>query len=238
MLVIRVLLMVLGSAVAVLAIQGLGQSNSYAALVATGNRLVETGRPDPDRLAAAAPDLDRVVAERVCRSEVLDAALQVHLAVLDRQNRTRDPEGWERAFAAFDRFVRHALGCAPANAELWARAAQVSADLQVDPAVVAAYAQQSASLSPAEYPVLVARFAVWRRLGAEGVAPVRDSFRQDVKTILFHARPVHVNELLDRPDAAFIRDEARAQAGLLAADRRAELDGPKYAWLFAPPGSP
>lgn len=152
-----------------------------------------TNAAEIGRLANQAAD---VVSTGACRSDILDAGLNFIMRDLDLQDPIQHYDDWSKSVARADVFIQHALACSPANGDYWVRLAMVRRAAGENPGELSLLMSKSVALAPSEISVLRARFSVWRRASATTLALSNDVLTRDLRTLLDHATPKEITDIL------------------------------------------
>ncbi len=147
----------------------------------------------------------QVAAKSECRSDILDAAVGVALADLDRINPDTDYDRWDVAARRAYRLVEHATWCAPTVSDYWLRLAMLKSSAGEQVHEQAALMTRAAELDPASMKGLRGRFAQWRKLDAAVLKAAEPAIQKDLTTLLVYAPPQTVRDLLRKPSHGLLR---------------------------------
>ena len=165
---------------------------------------------------------EQVYAEGFCRSDIVDAGLDIVLADLDVQNADRDFDAWLTSIKRAQKYLRHALECAPSVSNYWTRLAMVQLAGGENPQELAFILSKAVALDPANIGALRSRFVVWRSLSKDGLLAAKPSFERDLLVLLTHGGPNQVRSILSESSKEM--DDYIADAvNHLPDDRRSRL---------------
>lgn len=184
--------------------------------------LDQGGQFSADVIKTYAAKIDSVATGNYCRSTVIRSALSIALADLDLQNSSRDYDGWAASFGRTEKFLKHAISCAPTDGNLWVRLAMVERAIAERPDSLAAILNQSAWLAPAEIQSIRARFFLWKDLSKDTLALTDDALQSDLRTLLNYGQPAVTARTIQMTGTRFtpIVKEALSR---VSPERRAEL---------------
>jgi hypothetical protein len=196
--VIRVLLFLLCSGAAVLAVLGTIENISAARLVRGATQLErspEDSRFDPGQMLTAAKEAGVLGS---CRSDLLRAGLTLYLASLDRISVDTDFDAWSRANRETREFLVHAMECVPWDGNMWLRDTMLSAATVEDEASFGAGLDRSIELAPAEGLLAMARLDFLLHLQPATRASLVDRASADLLNILSAGTDAHLTYVLER----------------------------------------
>lgn len=143
------------------AAQAFSQSRRFSDVVAMARIADDNNGIAPDLLAATVTELRPVVAEKICRSDIVKAGLRLVLADLDANGVEPDSGAARLGFA--ETFIRHSLSCFPANGDVWLRLAMVRSLRNASPMEVAVLMNFSQLYGPADANLIRGRFVMWQQ---------------------------------------------------------------------------
>lgn len=221
-------------ALAVGAAYGFWSTTAQSDLLYLASLLESDQRVAVDTVHKYAAATSAIVADGVCRGDVLAAGLTVVLADLDTRNAAADYDGWSAAMVAADRYLTHAVTCQPTNGNIWARLAMVRQAEAENPDELAHLMDRSAWYAPAERGVITARCVVWRKAADRTLELARQSLDHDLLTVLTYFSATDATDCLRQAGPklqSIVAEDAKAIAGdRLRLLRRGGID-----WLDAPP---
>lgn len=176
----------------------------------------------PATVQIGADEADEVRDIGACRSDIVLAGSRAVLQRVDISNGATDYAGWWASLVAAEKYLRHALGCLPADGNLWLRYAAIDATIAEGPAKAARLMAISAKFSPADQSDLLARVYFWNRLSAETLQEGAETVRHDVKLVLEQAIAANIAKILPTYSDALLPYLAEA-AKELSTQRRADL---------------
>ncbi len=160
---------------------------------------IEAGQIVTRSLAeAVAKNAVGLAAEGYCRSDVVAAGLTLVLFDLDQQDPSRDYDAWLVSAAETRDYLLHAMGCMPANSNVWLRMAALQSVIAEEPEEVARLISQSATFAPAEQSSLLARFNFWNSFGLATLKAGSPALSEDITTLLRFGDRCIVNAALAR----------------------------------------
>jgi hypothetical protein len=178
--------------------------NGHAQEIVTAARQLEKSRT-----SYSVPQLDQLVssggmglAMRTCRSDILRPALTIHLVSASMQDVGSDFEGWSRAIAHAQAFVRHMARCMPSEGNVWVRDSMLSRAIAENPKELSAKIAISAALNPNEQVQLEARLALWKKLTPTTLEAAADVLTADVSAILNYGDQRLLKQLLENTPAS------------------------------------
>ncbi len=145
------------------AAQAFSQSRRFSDIVALARIADDNNGLAPDLLAETVPELQPIVSEKICRSDIVKAGLRLVLADLDANgvDPASDPGATRLGFA--ETFIRHSLSCFPANGDVWLRLAMVRSLRNASPMEVAVLMNFSQLYGPADANLIRGRFVMWQQ---------------------------------------------------------------------------
>jgi hypothetical protein len=126
---------------------------------------------------------------KLCRSNVLEAALTIQLNHLDGVNRAVDDERWQDAMAKALSLVEHAERCTPGDGNLWLRDAMLVRAVAEQPAAIVQRLELSANLIPNYMPVVLTRLGFLSSTTAETQAAGSSLLDDDLRVTVFYLPP-------------------------------------------------
>jgi hypothetical protein len=157
-----------------------------------------------------------------CRSDILDAAVILQLRHIDNVNRATDDTRWQEAMERAQTFVTHALGCNPADGNLWLRDAMLVHGVAEQPEAVVKRLALSADLVSSYLPVVQARIALWSVLSPATQELGKDLMDNDLRIMVFYFPPYQTAAILKAaPD--LLKSRALAYIPMLPEDRKSRL---------------
>lgn len=205
----RAILVCVGLLSGAIATAELGKSIELSSVSVLADRLRKEDPIDSDVLSKIATDLGTDSDMVSCRSDILSDVLTVHLHYLDRLDETENYEEWARGIERASAVVEDAIGCFPADGNLWGRLAMLRQAAVSLPAETAELMSRSVELSPAQTNVIVARFEVWRKMDAAAVKFVEHTLRKDLDSLLSYGDDDDIGIV-----AAKFSEPVRARANL------------------------
>jgi hypothetical protein len=121
----------------------------------------------PQVLDAYARASEAIYMQDYCRSDILNAGLDVVLADLDHKNPDIEFDSWLDAIKRAETLTRHALDCAPTVSDYWIRYAMIRRAAGEQPEELAKLLAKAVALDPASISALRARFALWKKVSQE-----------------------------------------------------------------------
>ncbi|CAN7583318.1 hypothetical protein G6M16_021720 [Agrobacterium tumefaciens] len=159
------------------AAQAFSQSRRFSDIVALARIADDNNGLAPDLLAETVPELQPIVSEKICRSDIVKAGLRLVLADLDANgvDPASDPGATRLGFA--ETFIRHSLSCFPANGDVWLRLAMVRSLRNASPMEVAVLMNFSQLYGPADANLIRGRFVMWQQF-PKNTLPEAESARE------------------------------------------------------------
>jgi hypothetical protein len=138
---------------------------------------------------------------KLCRSDIVEAGLEVALADLDHQNADRNFEAWLTSVQRAEKLVLHALKCGPNVSDYWTRLAMIKLAGGENSAELAYVLGHAVALDPTNIAALRARFSVWRKLSGESLIAAKPSLESDLKVLLTYAGPRELRDIFPMTSA-------------------------------------
>lgn len=145
------------------AAQAFSQSRRFSDIVALARIADDNNGLAPDLLTETVPELNPVIAEKICRSDIVKAGLRLVLADLDANGFDPASDSGAARLSFAETFIRHALFCFPANGDVWLRLAMVRSLRNASPMEVAVLMNFSQLYGPADANLIRGRFVMWRQ---------------------------------------------------------------------------
>jgi len=147
-----------------------------------------------------------------CRSDILNAAVDVAMRNIEQETVSSDRTAWIASLRSMEPLLRDSLACMPTNGLLWARLAVVRWLLGGTAEEQATLLAMSQAYAPSELQVIRSRMVQWRRVSPKVLDLAGDALRSDIRTIINHAPASSARLLADLPPLMqpFVADEALA----------------------------
>ncbi|TZG34627.1 hypothetical protein [Agrobacterium sp. B1(2019)] len=145
------------------AAQAFSQSRRFSDIVALARIADDNNGLAPDLLAETIPELQPIVTEKICRSDIVKAGLRLVLADLDANGVDPASDSGAARLGFAETFIRHSLSCFPANGDVWLRLAMVRSLRNASPMEVAVLMNFSQLYGPADANLIRGRFMMWRQ---------------------------------------------------------------------------
>ncbi|WP_286170493.1 hypothetical protein [Rhizobium sp. AU243] len=145
------------------AAQAFSQSRRFSDIVALARIADDNNGLAPDLLAETVPELQPIVSEKICRSDIVKAGLRLVLADLDANGVDPASDSSAARLGFAETFIRHSLFCFPANGDVWLRLAMVRSLRNASPMEVAVLMNFSQLYGPADANLIRGRFAMWQQ---------------------------------------------------------------------------
>ncbi len=146
-----------------IAAQAFSESRRFSDIVAMAKIADDKNGLAPDLLAKTVKGLHLVVAEKICRSDIIKAGLRLVLADLDVNGKDQAAETAAARLGFAETYIRHALFCFPANGDVWLRLAMVRALRNASPMEIAVLMNFSQLYGPADANLIRGRFVMWQQ---------------------------------------------------------------------------
>lgn len=143
--------------------QAFSESRRFSDIVAMARIADDKNGLEPDLLANTVSQLHPVIAEKICRSDIVKAGLRLVLADLDASIGKLTPEATAARLGFAETYIRHSLSCLPANGDVWLRLAMVRSLRNASPLETAVLMNFSQLYGPADANLIRGRFAMWRQ---------------------------------------------------------------------------
>ncbi|MCZ7481042.1 hypothetical protein O8C22_10315 [Agrobacterium rhizogenes] len=147
--------------------QAFSESRRFSDIVAMARIADDKNGLAPDLLANTVSQLHPVIAEKICRSDIVKAGLRLVLADIDASIGKLAPEATAARLGFAETYIRHALSCLPANGDVWLRLAMVRSLRNASPLETAVLMNFSQLYGPADANLIRGRFAMWRQFPRE-----------------------------------------------------------------------
>lgn len=209
------------AAVLWLAVTAFSLSARFTDLTLVAER-IETGQAaSPALVKRLAGIADQLPVEGICRSDIVLSGATLELRRLDDTPQT-DYEAWWQVLTATARYLRHAIGCAPFDSNLWLRYAVIDGLIAEEPGRIAHVLGLAAQLGPANEIDIIARLGFLNFFRPETLEAAQDVVRRDVALALEKATGKNIAEAL--PFVSPALKPYIAEAALrLSAERMADL---------------
>lgn len=145
------------------ATQAFSQSRRFSDIVALARIADDNSGLAPDLLAETVPELQPIVSEKICRSDIVKAGLRLVLADLDANGVDPASDSGAARLGFAETFIRHSLFCFPANGDVWLRLAMVRSLRNASPMEVAVLMNFSQLYGPADANLIRGRFVMWQQ---------------------------------------------------------------------------
>lgn len=166
----------------------LGKSIELSSVSMLADRLRKDYPIESHVLSKIATDLGTDSDMMSCRSDILSDVLTVHLHYLDRLDETENYEEWARGIERASAVVEDAIGCFPADGNLWGRLAMLHQAAVSLPSETVEFMSRSVELSPAQINVILARFEVWRKMDVTEHGLEETALTADLSRFLSYGR--------------------------------------------------
>lgn len=193
------LVLIAATLVFAVAANELARTLRYVDLVYVNEKFEGRGKRANSIIHEYASVADKASVRGECRSDILDAAVGVVLADLDRLNPDTDYERWVESAARAQNVVEHAVRCAPFVSDYSLRLAMIKRAAGEEASQQATLMSRAVELDPASMRGLRSRFAQWRKLDAASLKAAEPALTRDLTTLLGYASPATVRELLKQP---------------------------------------
>jgi len=168
----------------VLGTRTLVQTDRHNDLLQIGRLIAEDEPVSAQGVAGVHGDIQSLVTDGICRSDLLSAGLKATLKDLDFQNSYSDYEAWSQQMISADRFLTHALTCRPTDGDFWVRLAMVRWSIGELPEEQAFLMRMSHKFAPAKQNVIRARMVQWSRLSSDTLNAVKIELSSDIQVML------------------------------------------------------
>lgn len=171
-------------------------SARYSDLILLAAHIERGQSVSPAVVTKVAADADTVAELAICRRDVLLSGTTVVLRRLDDVVPRTDDEARRLPLMLAEKYLRHALSCAPTDGNLWLRYAFLDALTAKDPARTAKIMGMAARFAPADEVDLIARLYFWNHFNAATLAAAADVVRQDLRLVFHQALPSKITPQL------------------------------------------
>ncbi|WP_405049191.1 hypothetical protein [Rhizobium rhizogenes] len=165
------------------AAQAFSESRRFSDIVAMARIADDKNGLAPDLLANTVSQLHPVIAEKICRSDIVKAGLRLVLADLDASIGKLAPEATAARLGFAETYIRHALSCLPANGDVWLRLAMVRSLRNASPLETAVLMNFSQLYGPADANLIRGRFAMWRQFPRETLSQAEAAREADTTVV-------------------------------------------------------
>lgn len=145
------------------AAQAFSETRRFSDVVALARIADDKSGLAHDLLAKTVDGLHPVVAEKICRSDIVKAGLRLVLADLDANGQDATSEAGTARLGFAESYIRHALSCLPANGDVWLRLAMVRSLRDASPMEIAVLMNFSQLYGPADANLIRGRFVMWQQ---------------------------------------------------------------------------
>ncbi|MFK3781092.1 hypothetical protein [Agrobacterium sp. NPDC089420] len=159
------------------AAQALSETRRFSDIIALAKIADEANGLAPDLLAKTVEGLRPVMAEKICRSDIIKAGLRLVMADLDANGSDDTSEAGTARLGLAETYIRHALSCFPANGDVWLRLAMVRSLRNAAPMEIAVLMNFSQLYGPADANLISGRFVMWQAF-PEGTLPEAEAARK------------------------------------------------------------
>lgn len=149
------------------AAQAFSEARRFSDIVAMARIADDKNGLAPDLLARTVDGLRPVMAEKICRSDIVKAGLRLVLADLDANGKDVASEAGAARLGFAETYIRHALSCFPANGDVWLRLAMVRSLRNASPLEIAVLMDFSHLYGPADANLIRGRFVMWQQFSSE-----------------------------------------------------------------------
>lgn len=165
-----------------IAAEAFSATRRFSDIVATAKIADDKNGLAPDVLERTVERLHPVVAEKICRSDIIKAGLRLVLADLDANGKDVTSEAGAARLGFAETYIRHALFCFPANGDVWLRLAMVRSLRNASPMEIAVLMNFSHRYGPADANLIRGRFVMWQQF-PKGTLPQAEAAR-DADTMI------------------------------------------------------
>ncbi|QIB40115.1 hypothetical protein G3A56_19530 [Rhizobium oryzihabitans] len=166
-----------------IAAQAFSETRRFSDVVAMAGIADDRNGLAPDMLAQAVDGLRPVIAERICRSDIVKAGLRLVLADLDANGKDVASKAGAARLGFAETYVRHALFCFPANGDVWLRLAMVRALRNASPLEIAVLMNFSHLYGPADANLIRGRFVMWQQFPKEALPQAEAARNADTAVV-------------------------------------------------------
>lgn len=149
------------------AAQAFSEARQFSNIVSMARIADDKNGLAPDLLARTMEELRPVIAEKICRSDIVKAGLRLVLADLDANGKDVASETGAARLGFAETYIRHALSCLPANGDVWLRLAMVRSLRNASPLEIAVLMNFSYLYGPADANLIRGRFVMWQQFSSE-----------------------------------------------------------------------
>jgi hypothetical protein len=165
------------------AAQAFSEARRFSDIVAMARIADDRNGLAPDLLATAVDGLRPVVAERICRSDIVKAGLRLVLADLDANGKDVTSKTGAERLGFAETYIRHALFCFPANGDVWLRLAMVRSLRNASPLEIAVLMNFSHLYGPADANLIRGRFVMWQQFPKEALPQAEAAREADTAVV-------------------------------------------------------
>ncbi|CDI10358.1 hypothetical protein QE372_003427 [Agrobacterium pusense] len=163
--------------VLLLAAQAFSETRRFSDIIALARIADEDNGLSPDLLTKTVEGLQPVIAEKICRSDIIKAGMRLVLADIDAHAGDASPETDAMRLGFAETYMRHALSCLPANGDVWLRLAMVRSLRNASAMEIAVLTNFSQLYGPADANLIRGRFVIWQQF-TKGALPQAEAARE------------------------------------------------------------
>lgn len=180
----KIAFIVLSAIFTILSVAQIRQLAEFGSLFSVAESLVKGQDAPASLIHARATNVDEIVADDICLTDIVTAGAVVVLADLDRADPDKDYDAWVAAFRRAQTYFEHAVSCSPTNGNYWLRLAMVKQAIAERPEEITRLMSQSIKWAPAENGTLLGRFALWNKVSDATLLSARDLVMRDLHALL------------------------------------------------------